>query len=390
MRSLSFFVSRLVVCLLTSSSMKASAEQEQCVYGPNNDTCYLQSCTYCDTDEGCLVLPNYCLVNGNCVDDGHIFAQHNGLSFCQICDPSRSVSAYSPAPTGSHCEDGEFCNGADTCVYDAEKDYSYCSVHAGDPCSGQGFCNNTCSEGEYPFFEKTCNVQDKIKCAEDTACASFQCSAGSCSPAPVEDGLVCGNETACSTSTCHVGECKVDFKQDNTVCGDGTDCLQDVCMTGVCERKRRDDGTSCGAKELCHEDICVSGSCVTRMPTPRPICTECECDSGHGEGELCNVTTGMCYEEEENPSDTSNDDDSADFFNTMMTHTIYIVLLAACALFLVGAFLAVRIIYKRHKLNEAFFQPLVEDEDSYANKPFLTRYIKKNEEDIIPVINKKL
>lgn len=376
--------------LLAEATSSNLLRQEQCVYGPNNDTCYLQSCTFCDENEGCLILPNFCLINGNCVDDGHIFQQHNGLSFCQICDTNRSVSQYSPAPTGSHCEDGIFCNGADTCVYDAEKDYSYCDVHKGDPCAGQGACNNTCSEGEYPTFEKTCHVQDKTTCAEDTACASFQCLSGSCSPIPVEDGLVCDNETTCSTSTCQLGECKLDFKEDYTVCGDGTDCMQDICLTGTCERHRRDDGTSCGTKELCSEDICVSGSCVTRMPSPRPVCNECPCDSGHGDGEYCNTTTGMCYDEKDEPDNSDNShSDSNDFIN-VMAHAMYVLLVVACVFLVVGAYFVVRIIYRRHQQSEALFEPLTTDDESYAKKPFLTRYIKEDEKDDIPVINKKL
>lgn len=156
------------------------ARCDVCTYGPDSLNCTLHDCETCDQDIGCVLSPGFCLVNGNCAEEGHIFTQHNGLSYCQMCIPSESTSAYSPAPTGTWCNDGQYCNGVDSCVYHSDSGYSQCEIHSGDPCLGQDFCNNTCKEAEYPDFIFGCAREDKILCDNETACASFECSSGAC------------------------------------------------------------------------------------------------------------------------------------------------------------------------------------------------------------------
>ena len=63
------------------------------------------------------------------------------VEVCWACAGEPSVCA---PDDGASCDDGVFCNGADTC------DGGACSVHAGDPCpgtDGDGDCSESCNEG---------------------------------------------------------------------------------------------------------------------------------------------------------------------------------------------------------------------------------------------------
>lgn len=60
---------------------------------------------------------------------------------CRVCTPQSSTTGWSPRD-GIACDDGLFCNGADTCSGGS------CSVHAGNPCPDAtgNLCGSTCDE----------------------------------------------------------------------------------------------------------------------------------------------------------------------------------------------------------------------------------------------------
>lgn len=69
------------------------------------------------------------------------------------------------------CDDGEFCNGPDSCSAGA------CTVHDGDPCVGSEACADTCNE-----IADNCFVAAETPCADDAdICTADQCDGtGSC------------------------------------------------------------------------------------------------------------------------------------------------------------------------------------------------------------------
>ena len=70
-------------------------------------------------------LRRYCKIGPDCywADD------LNPLNKCEECDPEDfSMTAWSCVPAGTDCDDGQFCNGDDTCDADCE------CIHEGDPC----------------------------------------------------------------------------------------------------------------------------------------------------------------------------------------------------------------------------------------------------------------
>jgi len=79
-----------------------------------------------------------CYIAGSCYADSEV----NPANACEICVVSLSSVAWSNNDFVP-CQDGLFCNGADTCLGGT------CSEHAGDPCPDDGeFCNGdeSCDE----------------------------------------------------------------------------------------------------------------------------------------------------------------------------------------------------------------------------------------------------
>lgn len=115
--------------------------------------------------ESCDEIANNCLANdqgGTACDDGLFCTATdvcNGLGACvgsddpcpgadgdgdcaESCDDTADACTASDTD-GTSCDDGSFCNGADTCAAGA------CSVHPGDPCDGadgDGDCSETCDD----------------------------------------------------------------------------------------------------------------------------------------------------------------------------------------------------------------------------------------------------
>ena len=116
------------------------------------------------------------------------------------------------------CDDGLFCNGADTCSGGA------CSVHAGNPCTGGGQCNGQCSES-----------LDSCAAAAGTPCAF--------------DGNPCTDDVCNGLGACGVS--------NTSTCDDGDACtVGDRCQDGICTAQ---EPRTCRPCEICDGTAgCVS------------------------------------------------------------------------------------------------------------------------------------
>jgi cysteine-rich repeat protein len=137
---------------------------EQCDDGNNVDG---DGCTaHCTVEIGyvCVGAPSVCVGCGNGVvdgveqcDDGNGLP-NDGCSSCRI-DPCHACtgqpSACSPQPDTTACDDGKFCNGADTCTGGT-------CVHAGSPCAAGMECDNACDEASV-----SCYVPAGTACTAD-------------------------------------------------------------------------------------------------------------------------------------------------------------------------------------------------------------------------------
>ncbi len=134
---------------------------------------------------------------------------------------SFSVTTY--CTTNADCDDGNLCNGpescsANTCVAGSPltcNDGNVCTDDTCIPATGCAFPNNTapCSDGN--------------ACTTGDTCAGGACQAG----AP----LVCSDGNVCTDDTCNPGSgCQ--FPNNTAPCSDGNVCTTgDVCAGGTCQ-----------------------------------------------------------------------------------------------------------------------------------------------------------
>ena len=124
-----------------------------------------------------------------CTDDGNVCTD-------DTCDGAGACAH--PANTAP-CDDGLYCNGADTCSGGT------CTVHAGDPCAGGAECNSSCQEATDTCFDTsgTACTDDGNVCTDDTCDGAGAC-AHPTNTAPCDDGLYCNGADTCSGGACSV------------------------------------------------------------------------------------------------------------------------------------------------------------------------------------------
>ena len=159
--------------------------------------------------------------------------------------------------SNAECNDGDACNGKETCVggvcqpgtpVDCD-DSDACTT---DTCSG-GFCSNT-----------------PINCDDSDACTIDSCAGGVCSNDPID----CDDGDACNgTETCAGGACQPGTPID---CDDSDACTADSCAGGACSY----DLIACPPGE-----VCVGGLCEPQV---------CDDDGVCESGEDCNNCSGDC------------------------------------------------------------------------------------------------
>jgi hypothetical protein len=163
------------------------------------------------------------------------------------------------------CDDGVYCNGADTCAPRADPhEGGSCDYHPGDPCAGNvGGLDSDCSQ--------SCNE------------ASDDCTA------PDPDGSSCSDGAYCNgTETCGGGSCgnsagnPCPGHNAGPSCTDSCDEDADSCSADDA------NGTSCNDGFYCNGvDSCNSGSCVHTGDPCAPNLADADC-------------TGYCHEGADN------------------------------------------------------------------------------------------
>jgi hypothetical protein len=210
----------------------------------------------------------------------------------QTCSPA---SGCIPNCTmASQCDDGIFCNGAETCVAGgcvagtppSCDDSIACTTDAcdetGNLCRNIGddaMCgtNQTCSpaSGCIPDCTMASQCDDGIFCNGTEACVAGGCVAGT--PPSCDDSI------ACTTDACdETGNLCRNIGDDalcgmNETCSPATGCIPDCTMASQC-----DDGIFCNGSETC-----VAGGCVAGTPPDCDDMVMCTTD-------LCDETANVC------------------------------------------------------------------------------------------------
>lgn len=202
--------------------------------------------------------PDTCNASGQCVNNKEA-AGTACTSDANECTDDTCTAGGDCAHTNNtaSCDDGSYCNGADTCAGGS------CGVHAGNPCpgaDGDGNCSETCDEDS-----DSCTAPDP----NGTAC---------------DDGSYCNG-----TETCQAGVCA--GSTGNPCPGpDGDDNCSESCNEDANNCTAPDtDGSSCTDGAFCTgADSCQSGSCSVHAGNP--------CSGGSECADSCNEALDNCFD----------------------------------------------------------------------------------------------
>ncbi|HUU00787.1 MAG TPA: YCF48-related protein [Myxococcota bacterium] len=211
-----------------------SAPCDDGLYCNGVDTCSGGACNHAgdpclggpECNNVCDDVADNCQVSAGtaCGDDGNVCTDDQ-------CD---GTGACAHPVNSAPCDDGLFCNGADTCSG------GVCN-HAGDPCLTGPECDNVCDDAA-----DNCHVTAGTVCTDDgNVCTDDQCDGlGTCAHPvnsdPCDDGLFCTVDDRCSDGLCS---------------GDDNDCSSAAgpCRWGICQEdtdscsigNNKDAGTDC-------------------------------------------------------------------------------------------------------------------------------------------------
>jgi hypothetical protein len=306
-------------CTQGESCMGGLCQSGSPVNCDDNNPCTADSC---NTQGGCNhdPLPDFdndgvCDAIDNCPNvPNSNQANNDGDSFGNACDNCPNVAnddqadgdndgigdaCDAPACVPAECDDGNFCNGVETCQNDQ------CVPGTPPICDDGQFCNGTetCNEST-----DSCDPGTPPVCDDENACNGTEiCNEenDSCMPGvPVHcgDGNACNGSETCNPSN---GQCEggtpVDCN-DNNVCNGTQTCNPG---TGLCEGGMPlscNDGNACNGTETCHPmNGCQPGTPVN--VDDGIACTVDSCTSQGGvthtpdnslcpSGQTCSATQG--------------------------------------------------------------------------------------------------
>src|SRR5437867_2978074 len=318
-----------------------------------------------------------CMTNVDCPDDG-VFC--NGTESCDTVI-GQCVSSGDPCFNGAECNNGP-CDENTHCATPAATactpDANACTA---DQCDGSGNCthpaNVTCDDGQFCNGTETCDAatgqcvngtaptcDDAVVCTADSCDLTANNNTGGCVNAPIarcctadadcDDGdacngletcdvanqtcqagtpVVCEDNDVCTTNTCDHATGACSFPPIAGCCNVDPDCNDnDACTTDTCDTVQhvcnhtpavtRDDGIFCNGLETCNpqDGTCVPGSAPTcddgmvctadscdpaannnaggcvNAPIAGCCTTDADCDDGDvcSGTETCDTNTGAC------------------------------------------------------------------------------------------------
>jgi hypothetical protein len=237
----------------------------------------------CTTDECTMpyavckwtLVPDTCLIGGIC----HASGDQVPSDPCRQCDPAQP-HAWSLAPTGAPCDDGNACTFNGTCV--------------GGACSSQAV---VCGD-DNPCTSDACDVKkgctyppiSAVACSDGSACTSGDtCVVGLCQGATVS----CDDANPCTDDSCELAT-GCTHTDNSAACSDGDACTDgDTCAGGVCGKG---GAANCDDGNTCTLDTCDTFAGCYHLPTKSPCCQGVTsiCDDGNpctsddcGQGGAC-------------------------------------------------------------------------------------------------------
>ncbi|TFH25223.1 MAG: hypothetical protein E4H03_01420 [Myxococcales bacterium] len=206
---------------------------------------------------------------------------------CTVDECDEATDTFVHTPVDALCEDGEFCNGVETC--DAT---TGCEPAGAIDCNdGVGCTTDLCDEAgdvcEHLPTDVVCD--DRVSCNGAETCDAGQgCVVGA--PLDCDDGVECtidvcdGQADACLNVAL------------DAVCDDGNPCTDDVCDT-VAGCASSDNAVACDDGDACTtEDMCSAGACTGAAPP--------NCDDGNPcTDDTCDALGGCLHPDNAAPCD---------------------------------------------------------------------------------------
>lgn len=179
------------------------------------------------------------------------------------------------------CDAEERCDGAMAlCEADGVQPVgSVCRASAG-ACDLEETCDGVTSTCAADVRER-----DGTSCDDGDVCNGAEsCSSGACLRGVPLD---CNDRNTCTTDTCHpVDGCQYELREPccrrDSDCDDGDACTRNVCVDGDCRAERRP--SCCHADAECEDGIpCTRNDCVAWRCVVRDFCREPAPDAGPSE-----------------------------------------------------------------------------------------------------------
>ena len=315
------------VCDPTDGCQYATCTPANCVAGP----CQTAACegTRCMRTNLC---PGQACCAGECAAPG--------CSDGNPCtDDACGASGCENTPNTASCDDGAFCNGADSCSGGT------CSTHTGDPCTGAAVCDESAGACVGCVASEDCGppvLGDWGPCGgfadicseagtRMRTVTSFRCSAGACVPSMTTETGSCTRtvaEVSCGATTCGAygactyastcanggsrtrtctdlvcsgGECAGVTRTETDTAGCARDTSETLCMAtscggyGACEPTIDDECTTAGTQSrTCTDYACAGGSCVGTDRAESAACTRSTDGMPCDDGSFC-TDSDQCF-----------------------------------------------------------------------------------------------
>jgi hypothetical protein len=166
------------------------------------------------------------------------------------CSPATGKCLASPKANGTTCDDGDLCTQGSSCQAGVCQGSSPVTCVASDQCHDAGSCNSATGVCSNPTKANGASCTDGNACTNPDTCQNGACTSGIAVVCSASDQ--CHNAGKCDTSS---GKCTNPAKPNDSACEDGTLCTQsDTCQGGVCAAG---SPVTCTASDDCH----TAGSC---------------------------------------------------------------------------------------------------------------------------------
>jgi hypothetical protein len=257
-----------IPCTTNGCSNATSA----CTFVPVDAAC--QNGTVCDGVETCSAQTGCVAGTALQCDDG---------KFCTV-DTCNPVSGCAYTPNDGRCQDGLYCDGAESCVP------ASIAADAKGCISGTAvFCPSTdavpCTQDVCDEPTDTCKVSyNDTLCSGGLACTAQGCGKSCTSSADCNDGLGCNGVETCDLAGGSPGKCKAGIP---VVCNDGRSCTSDSCQDPAGTCVYAPNNAACNDGDACTTESCNPGAvgadavsgCLAGPPVPYDDGYACTFDS---------------------------------------------------------------------------------------------------------------